>query len=174
MAFPEEPKFLPPDELIFGGTASMQQVRSAIERIAHANLPVLIQGESGTGKEILARVLHSRSASDGRVFLKIHCPPIPGRPESELFQPLSQTGPSAEPPPAAAAETATLFLDDVAELDSAAQVRVLQLLEASPAHDAPGPGIAPPVFALYAPRATAWKSRLRPGDSARTSSTVLT
>lgn len=49
---------LPPDSVVFGQTAQMRDVRQKLERVAGANISVLISGESGTGKDIIARLLH--------------------------------------------------------------------------------------------------------------------
>ena len=49
---------LPPEEVIFGGSRAMVDIRRNVERAANANIPVLFQGATGTGKEVLARFLH--------------------------------------------------------------------------------------------------------------------
>ena len=56
---------LPPEEVIFGHSLAMQAIRQRVEKLAGANVPVLIQGESGTGKDLIARLiqLHSPWAS---------------------------------------------------------------------------------------------------------------
>ena len=61
------------DELLFGRSEPMQQLRSQIDGIAECGLPVLIEGESGTGKEVLARAIHARSSRHTRAFVKINC-----------------------------------------------------------------------------------------------------
>ena len=52
---------IPPDSVIFGSTEAMRLIRDRLEKVAGANVPVLIQGESGTGKDILARLVHQLS-----------------------------------------------------------------------------------------------------------------
>ena len=52
---------LPPDEVIFGHSRQLQELSQMVDRVASANVPVLIQGESGTGKEIFAKLVHRRS-----------------------------------------------------------------------------------------------------------------
>ena len=47
---------LPPDSVVFGESFAMQVVREKIERLAGADIPVLVQGETGTGKEELVGV----------------------------------------------------------------------------------------------------------------------
>src|ERR1700759_5874436 len=77
---------LPPEPVIFGQTPTMRDVRQKLERVAGANLSVLITGESGTGHEIVARLLHLYSPWSAGPFVKVNCPAIPGTLlESELF-----------------------------------------------------------------------------------------
>src|SRR5580698_3094962 len=77
---------LPPEQVIFGRSAGMQVIRQKIAKIASANVPVLIQGDSGSGKGVLARYIHSRSATPAGPFVKVNCAAIPGTLlESELF-----------------------------------------------------------------------------------------
>lgn len=124
---------LPPEEVVFGHSEAMRVVRSKLEKVASANLPVLIQGESGTGKEIVARLIHMRSPWEPGPFVKVNCPAIPGTLlESELFgyEKGAFTGAfGAKPGRVEMAHTGTLFLDEIAELDPALQAKLLQLLQ---------------------------------------------
>jgi DNA-binding NtrC family response regulator len=43
----------PPDSIVFGKSEAMQSLRSRMDKVASANVPVLINGESGTGKDIV-------------------------------------------------------------------------------------------------------------------------
>src|SRR2546427_779205 len=52
---------IPPETVIFGHSETMQSLRERMDKVASANVPVLIQGESGTGKDIIARMIHARS-----------------------------------------------------------------------------------------------------------------
>ena len=57
-----------------------------MDKVAAANVPVLIHGESGTGKDIIARMIHVRSPWKTGPYVKVNCPAIPGTLlESELF-----------------------------------------------------------------------------------------
>jgi DNA-binding NtrC family response regulator len=77
---------LPADEVIFGNSEVMGEIRRDIKRIAFAEMPVLFQGETGTGKEVLARFLHHWYCRTGSLFVKVNCPTIPvALFESELF-----------------------------------------------------------------------------------------
>jgi len=68
----------PPESVIFGKTETMQALRSRMDKVASANVPVLIHGESGTGKDIIARMIHGLSPWRGGPFVKVNCPAIPG------------------------------------------------------------------------------------------------
>src|SRR6202022_3906022 len=77
---------LPSLDVIFGRSDAMKEIRSKIERVKNAAVPVLIRGESGTGKEVIAKFIHVHSSWATTPFVKVHCPAIPGTLlESELF-----------------------------------------------------------------------------------------
>jgi two-component system, NtrC family, response regulator AtoC len=124
---------LPPASVIFGQTAAMREVRQKLERVAGANLSILITGESGTGKDIIARLLHIYSPWAGGPFVKVNCPAIPGSLlESELFgyERGAFTGAlGTKPGRVEMAHRGTLFLDEISELDPALQAKLLQLLQ---------------------------------------------
>jgi len=124
---------LPPDAVIFGQTPAMRDVHQKLERVAGANLSVLISGESGTGKDIIARLLHLYSPWANGPFVKVNCPAIPGTLlESELFgyEKGAFTGAyGAKPGRVELAHRGTLFLDEIAELDPMLQAKLLQLLQ---------------------------------------------
>jgi two-component system, NtrC family, response regulator AtoC len=124
---------LPPESVIFGQTAAMREVRRKLERVAGANLSILITGESGTGKDIIARLLHLYSPWANGPFVKVNCPAIPGTLlESELFgyEKGAFTGAvGAKPGRVEMAHRGTLFLDEISELDPSLQAKLLQLLQ---------------------------------------------
>ncbi len=124
---------LPPPDLIFGCAKAMQAVRQKVEKVAAANVPVLIQGENGTGKEIIAKLIHYKSPWQRGPFVKVNCPAIPATLlESELFgyEKGAFTGASApKPGRVELAHLGTLFLDEIAELDPALQAKLLHLLQ---------------------------------------------
>ena len=125
------PLELPPDHVYFGPSPAMQVVRQRVDRSAGLNVPVLILGESGTGKEILARFIHERSPWRSGPFVKVNCPAIPGTLiESELFgfQKGAFTGAiAAKPGRMEMAQGGSLFLDEIAELDSNLQAKLLHV-----------------------------------------------
>ena len=124
---------VPPDSVVFGRTETMRLLRERLEKIAGANVPVLIQGESGTGKDIIARMVHQLSPWRTGPYVKVNCPAIPGTLlESELFgyEKGAFTGAvGMKPGRVEMAHRGTLFLDEISELDPALQSKLLQLLQ---------------------------------------------
>jgi two-component system, NtrC family, response regulator AtoC len=124
---------LPPDEVIFGQSEGMRIIRQRVERLAAANIPVLIQGESGTGKELIARLVHQHSPWAAGPLVKVNCPAIPGTLlESELFgyEKGAFTGANgSKPGRVEMAHRGTLFLDEISELEPGLQAKLLQLLQ---------------------------------------------
>ena len=118
---------------IVGESASMRRVLEMVRRVAPTDLGVLITGESGTGKEVVARALHRASVRSDRSFVPVDCGAIPSNlMESELFghEKGAFTGASsARAGLVHEADGGTFFLDEVGELDSGVQVKLLRLLQ---------------------------------------------
>jgi len=124
---------IPPQPVVFGCSEAMRTVRERLDKVAGANVPVLIHGESGTGKDIIARMIHSQSPWKTGPFVKVNCPAIPGTLlESELFgyEKGAFTGAyGTKPGRVEMAHRGTLFLDEISELDLGLQSKLLQLLQ---------------------------------------------
>jgi two-component system, NtrC family, response regulator AtoC len=124
---------LPPTDLIFGRSATMQTARQKIDKVALSGVPILIQGDNGTGKGLLAAYIHSLSPTPGTSFVKVNCAAIPGALlESELFgyEKGAFTGAhSSKPGRVELADGGTLFLDGIDEIDMSLQAKLLQLLQ---------------------------------------------
>src|SRR5580692_2336945 len=124
---------IPPESIVFGNSEAMQALRTRMDKVAAANVPVLIHGESGTGKDIIARMLHGRSPWKTGPYVKVNCPAIPGTLlESELFgyEKGAFTGAfGSKPGRVEMAHRGTLFLDEISELDPSLQSKLLQLLQ---------------------------------------------
>lgn len=111
----------------------MQKVCTMVERIAPANVSVLITGESGTGKELIARAIHANSRRSSGRFIAINCAAIPEQLlEAELFGhekgaftgAIKQTIGKVE-----LAEGGTLFLDEIGDMPIALQAKLLRFLQ---------------------------------------------
>jgi len=118
---------------IFGESAAIQEVLVKIEQMAPVSSTVLIQGESGTGKELVAKGIHDLSPRRGRPFIAVNCAALPETLlESELFghEKGAFTG-AAERRLGRfeLADTGTIFLDEIGEIPSSVQVKLLRVLE---------------------------------------------
>ncbi len=116
-----------------GSSVAMQEIYDVVDRISNASPTVFIQGESGTGKEILARVIHRNSDLGDRPFIPVNCGAIAeGLLESELFGHLRGAFTGAVKDKIGlfeAADGGTIFLDEIAEMSSAVQVKLLRVLQ---------------------------------------------
>jgi two-component system NtrC family response regulator len=120
-------------ENMLGASPQMQEVFSAIRKVATTDAPVLVLGESGTGKERAALAIHQRSARRDGPFAAINCSAIPETLlESELFghERGSFTGAHAQRKGRIeSASGGTLFLDEIGEIAPSLQVKLLRFLQ---------------------------------------------
>ena len=104
-----------------------------IREVGPVNVPVLIEGESGTGKELVARAVHELSPRANKPLIVINCGALPeGLLESELFGHVrgAFTGALREKKGRfELADGGSIFLDEVAELSPALQVKLLRVLQ---------------------------------------------
>ncbi len=121
------------EETIVGKSPALQEVLANIRKIAPTRTRVLITGESGTGKDLLARAIHRLSTRANHAFLKINCAAIPSELiESELFGHVKGafTGAtSARRGYFEAANGGSLFLDEIGDLSTSAQAKILRALQ---------------------------------------------
>ena len=117
---------------IITAAPEMQKVAKTIERVASADVSVMLLGASGTGKELLARAVHERSARKGQ-FIAINCAAIPENLlEAELFgyERGAFTGAvKSNVGKIELAEGGTLFLDEVGDIPLPLQVKLLRFLQ---------------------------------------------
>ena len=120
------------DQLV-GKSAKMQQIYDIIDRISTGSPTVLIQGESGTGKELVANVIHQNSVRRNHPFIPVNCGAIAeGLLESELFGHVKGAFTGAIKNSLGlfkAADGGTIFLDEIAEVPPALQVKLLRALQ---------------------------------------------
>ena len=111
----------------------MLKVARTIERVASANVSVMLLGASGTGKELLARAVHEKSPRSRGEFVAINCAAIPENLlEAELFgyERGAFTGAvKTTPGKIEQAQSGTLFLDEVGDIPLPLQVKLLRFLQ---------------------------------------------
>ena len=116
-----------------GQSEEMRAVYQIIEAVAPSTASVLIFGESGTGKELVARAVHAKSERAKGPFFALNCAALPKDIlENELFghEKGAFTGSTNEKPGAfEMADGGTIFLDEIAEMPSEIQVKLLRALE---------------------------------------------
>ena len=120
------------NELV-GNSPPMQRVKEIIGKVAVTDSPVLIEGESGTGKELVAAAIHRLSSRAKRPFVPVNCSAIPGDLlESEFFGHVRGAFTGAVNDALGlfrGANEGTIFLDEIAELPPALQVKLLRTLQ---------------------------------------------
>jgi formate hydrogenlyase transcriptional activator len=120
-------------ERIIGNSAALESVLEQVEQVAPTDSTVLIEGETGTGKELIAHAIHNASQRCGRAFIKLNCAAIPlDLLESELFghEKGAFTGAIAQKIGRfEMADKGTLFLDEVGDIPSALQPKLLRVLQ---------------------------------------------
>jgi transcriptional regulator with GAF, ATPase, and Fis domain len=118
---------------IIGSCGSIRDVMDKVDKVAGADVSVLITGETGTGKELIAREVHRRSRRKDGPFVVVNCGAIPENlMESELFGHVrgsftgavaTRTGKFQQ------ASGGTLFLDEIGEMPMNLQVKLLRALQ---------------------------------------------
>ncbi|HUQ05284.1 MAG TPA: sigma 54-interacting transcriptional regulator [Kofleriaceae bacterium] len=133
-----EPLDLPPSQSrrfgeLVGESLAMREVFAVLERVAGADVTVLVEGETGTGKELVARALHDASARRPKPFVAVDCGALPeALLDSELFGHVKGAFTGAAAPRAglfARADGGTLFLDELGRIPPSVQARLLRVLE---------------------------------------------
>ncbi|WP_394168841.1 sigma-54-dependent transcriptional regulator [Saccharospirillum alexandrii] len=116
-----------------GESEAMTHLQSKIRKLARSQAPVFIQGESGTGKELVARQIHALGPRAEGPFVPVNCGAIPSElMESEFFGHKKGAFTGASEDKAGffqAANNGTLFLDEVADLPLAMQVKLLRSIQ---------------------------------------------
>jgi len=128
-------------QLVDGTTAVvrseiMRKLMAMAERVARHDAAVLIVGETGSGKEMVAKAIHQHSLRCGKPFVDVNCAALPEHlVESELFgyeKGAFSGADGTKPGLFELAETGTLLLDEIGELDGKVQAKLLRVLDGVP------------------------------------------
>ncbi|MBN1853088.1 MAG: sigma 54-interacting transcriptional regulator [Pirellulales bacterium] len=120
-------------EDIIGRSPAMLRLFEILPQISSSTSTVLIEGPSGTGKELFARAIHNLSSRKRKRFVAVNCASLPDTLlESELFGHKAGAFTDAKrdkPGRFALADGGTIFLDEIGDISSAMQVRLLRVLQ---------------------------------------------
>ncbi|MDD7417143.1 MAG: sigma-54 dependent transcriptional regulator [Treponemataceae bacterium] len=120
-------------ESIIGKSSEMQKVFDMIRRVADSKASVLITGESGVGKELIAHAIHNLSSRKDKPMINVHCAALSkDLLESELFghEKGAFTGAiTRKRGRFELANTGTIFLDEIGEIDQNTQIKLLRVLQ---------------------------------------------
>ncbi len=118
---------------IIGEDPDFIKILETVARVADTNASVLILGESGTGKELIAEAIHQNSKRRNKPFVKVNLGGIPGSLfESEMFGHKRGAFTDARSDRIGRFEMAnsgTIFLDEIGDLDKTSQVKMLRVLQ---------------------------------------------
>ena len=118
---------------LLGASPAMQKLHPLCERLARADIPVVLEGETGTGKELLAEAMHEASARASGPFVVFDCTTSPaGLLEARLFghERGAFTGAvAARPGVFEEADGGTLLIDEIGDLDIALQAKLLRAVQ---------------------------------------------
>jgi two-component system, NtrC family, response regulator AtoC len=117
-----------PDSCFVSASPVSHKLRTQVQVLSEAEVPVLILGEAGTGKDTVARLIHKLSIRSEFEFLKVNCADMPAELlEAELFgNNFSADGRNAK---FGRANNGTIFLDEITEMPLSVQSRLLQVLQ---------------------------------------------
>ena len=120
---------------MIGESAAISHIKDIIEKVAQTDARVLITGPNGTGKELVAHWLHQKSERANGPMIEVNCAAIPSELiESELFGHVKGAFTSAVKDRAGkfeAANSGTIFLDEIGDMSLPAQAKVLRALQES-------------------------------------------
>jgi len=121
-----------PVSVVIGVSETCRNIRDQAAELTNSNLPILLQGESGVGKEVAAQEFHLRSVRRNKPFMPVNCSTLGALVESELFGHTRGAFTHAVRSTygyVGAAEGGVLFLDEVGELSTDVQAKLLRFLD---------------------------------------------
>jgi transcriptional regulator with PAS, ATPase and Fis domain len=138
---------------IIGDSELIQQAKTLALQAAENDVPVIIVGESGTGKELFAHSIHRASPRAGSNFVRVNCAAIPhDLIEAELFgyEEGAFTGANKKGKPGKfeLADKGTIFLDEIGDMPSDVQVKLMRVLQEKEVERIGGRGPKPVDFRL--------------------------
>ena len=120
---------------MIGDSDAISHIKDIIEKVAATDARVLITGPNGTGKELVAHWLHEKSDRSKAPMIEVNCAAIPSELiESELFGHVKGSFTGANKDRAGkfeAANSGTIFLDEIGDMSLSAQAKVLRALQES-------------------------------------------
>ena len=120
-------------EDIISRNHKIQELFDILPQIAESDCAVLIEGQTGTGKELFARAIHNLSHRRKKPFIAVNCSALPDTLlESELFGYKAGAFTDAKkdkPGRFALAQGGTIFLDEIGDISSSVQVKLLRVLQ---------------------------------------------
>jgi two-component system, NtrC family, response regulator AtoC len=126
----EDIEQLGPDSFFVTASPVSQKLRTQVQFLAEADVPVLIQGEAGSGKDTVARLIHKLSIRSGFEFLKVNCSDMPAELlEAELFGTLFPGDSRAGAGKFERADKGTIFFDEIVEMPLSVQARLMHVLQ---------------------------------------------
>lgn len=121
------------DKVIIGKSRKISDLLEAIKKVAETSTTILITGESGTGKELVAHAIYMNSQRKDGPYIKVNCGAITeGLVESELFGHEKGAFTGAQTQKKGRfdrAQGGTIFLDEIGELNTMLQVKILRVLQ---------------------------------------------
>jgi two-component system nitrogen regulation response regulator NtrX len=121
-----------PDAIV-GQSKALEKVLETVDRVASSSAKILVTGENGTGKDLFARRVHAMSRRSEQPFIKLNCAAIPkDLVESELFghEKGAFTGAlQSKKGKLEVADKGSLFLDEIGDLSTDAQAKLLRAIE---------------------------------------------
>ena len=121
------------ENILIGNSPAIYDLYKKIGKVSSNRVSVLIQGESGTGKELVAKIIHNSGLTKNKPFVPVNCSALTETLlESELFGHVKGAFTDASRDKKGKfelAEDGTIFLDEISEISSSLQVKLLRVIQ---------------------------------------------